>query len=240
MNAVVHVYRWSERQLMLETEIEKRNCKWFFGVVVWLLLECICVWVELWVCQLSRSLCDCVTCFPFFQALKTETLCTIIRLWCKSIIGWQRAHREWKQGKRLKTKLTTKTINMLERCRWLCVLWFTLQISMFTQKKTTTKNKESLWVCWVRCNTAQQWHCCFCILFVVLSSCLPLVWTNIFPSFIVLWCVALFSGCKCEFNHHSISASARVNSAFVVFGFVFVDVCVSTPFYAMAFNMKFV
>lgn len=57
----------------------KRNCK------------CLFVYVELWVCQLSRSLCDCVTCFPFLSI--KETLCTIIRLWCNSI-GWQRAQNE--------------------------------------------------------------------------------------------------------------------------------------------------
>lgn len=75
--------------------------------------------------------------------------------------------------------------------------------------------------------------CCFVVLFTVGVN-------QHFSVFHRSLVCCSFSGCKCEFNHHSISASARVNSAFVVFGFVFVYVCVSTPFYAMAFNMKFV
>lgn len=131
---------------------------------------------------------------------------------------------------------------MLERCRWLCVLWFTLQISMFTQKKNNNQ-KQRVSVSLYLLSTMQHSTtvtllflysvCCFVVLFTVGVN-------QHFSVFHRSLVCCSFSGCKCEFNHHSISASARVNSAFVVFGFVFVDVCVSTPFYAMAFNMKFV
>lgn len=121
------------------------------------------------------------------------------------------------------TKLTTKPINMFERCRWLCALVYASNFNVYPKNP---KNKESLWasICWIRCNTAQQWHtvvfvfCLLWLLFCRRRCCLVYCWCE--PTFFRLpsfSCVLpSFSGCNREFNHHSVSASARVDSAFMV------------------------